>query len=68
MAPDVELCPIAFAIVELDPETLATAILFEKPGAPMGAGTVGLKVDSMLFIGSFSGNRILQVDLSKPAK
>ena len=68
MAPDIELCPIAFAIVEVDPETLATTILFDKPGAPMGAGTVGLKVDSTLFIGSFSGNRILQVDLSKPAQ
>lgn len=57
-----------FAIVEVDPETLAITILFDKSRAPMGAGTVGLKVDSTLFIGSFSGNRILQVDLSKSAQ
>lgn len=68
MAPDVEICPIAFAIVELDPESLFKTTLFENPGVPMGAGTVELKVDSTLFIGSFSGNRMLQVDLSDSAR
>ena len=63
MSPGVEICPIAFAIIEVDPMTLTKKILFENPHAPMGAGTVGLKVGTQLFIGSFSGNRILQVDL-----
>ena len=61
---NVEICHIAFAIVELDPDTLSKVTLFENPDAPMGGGTTGLKVDSTLFIGSFAGNRILQVDLS----
>ncbi len=68
MAADVEICPITFAIVELSPETLSKHTLFENPGAPMGGGTVGLKVDSTLFIGSFSGNRILQVDLKNATR
>ena len=59
----VEICQIAFAIIELDPKTFSKTTLFENRRAPMGAGTVGLKVGSQLFIGSFSGNRILQVDL-----
>ncbi len=63
MATAVEVCPIDFAIIELDPNTLAKTTLFENPDAPMGAGTVGLKVDSKLFIGTFAGNRLLQVDL-----
>ncbi len=64
MSPNVEVCHIAFAIIEVDPDTLSKVTLFENPDAPMGAGTIGLKVGSTLFIGSFSGNRILQVDLS----
>lgn len=59
----VGVCPIDFAIVALAPATLATQILFENGAAPMGAGTVGLKIGSDLFIGTFSGNRILRVDL-----
>lgn len=66
MLPGVELCPIAFAIIEFDPETLSKETLFENPDAPMGAGTVGMKVGSQLFIGSFTGNRLLQVSLEKP--
>ena len=68
MSPGVEICPITFAIIEVDPMTLAKKILFEDANAPMGAGTVGLKVGSQLFIGSFSGNRILQVDLDNLAR
>lgn len=68
MAPGVEICPITFAIIELDPDTMSTSTLFENPDAPMGGGTVGMKVGSMLFIGSFSSNRILQVDLSTKTK
>jgi hypothetical protein len=60
---DVGVCPIAYAIVEVDPETLAKFTLFQNPMAPMGAGTVGLRVGSNLYVGTFSGNRILQVHL-----
>ena len=65
MSPGIKLCPIAFAIIELDPETLSKATMFENPNAAMGAGTVGMKVGSQLFIGSFAGNRLLQVDLER---
>jgi sugar lactone lactonase YvrE len=54
-------CPIAFEIVALDPETLATETLYRGEGAPMGAGTVGLLVGTDLFVGSFAGDRILRV-------
>ena len=60
-------CRIHFAIVELDPDTLSQRILFANPDAPMTAGTVGLKVDQTLFIGSFSGDRILEVALENPS-
>ncbi len=57
-------CRIEFAIIEVDPETLSQKTLFENPNAPMTAGTVGLRVGETLFIGSFVGDRILQVALN----
>ena len=56
-------CPISFQIIEVDAETMATSVLFDSVGSPMGAGTVGLRVGDDLFIGSFRGDRILRVDL-----
>ena len=56
-------CPVAFEIVAVDPETLETETVYRGGGAPMGAGTVGLRVGDELFVGSFAGDRILRVDL-----
>ena len=56
-------CPVAFEIVAVDPETLATETIYRGEGAPMGGGTVGLRVGDELFVGSFAGDRILRVSL-----
>jgi hypothetical protein len=56
-------CPLAFQIVALDPETLDMEVLYRGRGAPMGGGTVGLRIAHELFIGSFAGDRILRVQL-----
>lgn len=56
-------CPMAFQIVAVDIEDMSTEVLFSHQGAPMGAGTAALKKDDKLFIGSFSGDRIITVDL-----
>jgi hypothetical protein len=56
-------CPMPFAIVALDPNTMETETLYEGgPGTPSGAGTVGLEVDGALLIGTFAGDRILRVE------
>ena len=57
-------CPIPFAIVALDPETLAQRELYAGAGAPMGAGTAAVEVDGELVIGSFAGDRVLRVRLA----
>jgi hypothetical protein len=56
-------CAIAFAIVAVDPATLAhEALYIGGPGTPSGAGTVGrLLDDGTLLIGTFAGDRILRV-------
>jgi hypothetical protein len=58
-------CPIPFQIVAVDPDSMATSVRFDSAGSSMGGGTVGLQVGSELFIGSFAGDRILRVDLSR---
>ena len=57
-------CGIPFKIVALDPDSMTIVeTLYANEGAPMGAGTVGLRVGDELFIGSFHGDRILRVNL-----
>ncbi len=57
-------CPIPFAIQAIDAETMTPlGPIYESSGAPMGGGTVGLQVGNELFIGSFTGDRILRVAL-----
>jgi hypothetical protein len=57
-------CPIPFAIQAVDAETMAPlGPVYESTGAPMGGGTVGLQVGNELFVGSFTGDRILRVAL-----
>ena len=57
-------CPARFEIVRVDPRTLATEVVYRGEGAPMGGGTVGLRVGDELFIGSFAGDRVLRVALA----
>ena len=56
-------CPTAFQIVEIDPDSMTTEVLYRNQGPPMGAGTVGLWVGREILIGSFAGDRILRVQL-----
>lgn len=60
-------CPIPFSIQAVDAETMKTlGPVYESSGTPMGGGTVGLQVGNELFIGSFTGDRILRVALDHP--
>lgn len=60
-------CPIPFSIQAVDAETMtALGPVYESTGTPMGGGTVGLQVGNELFIGSFTGDRILRVALPQP--
>ena len=55
-------CPMPFAIVALDPNTMETQTVYEGgPGTPSGAGTVGLEIPGGLLIGTFAGDRIVRV-------
>jgi sugar lactone lactonase YvrE len=59
-------CGAAFAIVALDPATLATETLLAHQGPPMGAATVAQQVGDALYLGSYAGDRLLRVPLPAP--
>jgi len=54
-------CPFAFAVVAIDPESLATQVVLEHAGAPMGGVTVALQLGNDLYLGTFAGDRIARV-------
>lgn len=56
------VCPLPYAIVAVDPETLGTEVVHASgPDTPMGAATVAVQVEDELWIGTFAGDRILRV-------
>lgn len=54
-------CGFGYSILRIDPDTLVTETLFRhEGGAPMGAATVALQSGKDLYLGSFSGNRMIR--------
>lgn len=51
-------CPMEFQIVELDPESMGTRVVYHNEGPPMGAVTVALQRGSNLWFGTFHGDRL----------
>jgi hypothetical protein len=58
-------CGLAFSIVRINPQNLSNEVIFQHQGAPMGAATIAQQVGDFLFLGTFTGNRILKVPYSK---
>ena len=51
-------CGFRFQIVEVDPDTLATRVVLDQQGSPIGAVTVALPFKGRLYLGTFAGDRI----------
>lgn len=58
-------CGMAFDIVALDPDTMATRVIFRHQGPPMGAATVATAHRGKVYLGSFLGDRLLVVPLDE---
>lgn len=55
-------CGARFDIVRVDPDSLASEIVFSHEGGPpMGGATVAQQVGQRLYLGSFAGDRLLAV-------
>lgn len=55
---------LPYSIVEIDPESLQQRQLLFHEGSPMGAGTVAIQRGKVLYVGSYTGDRIVRVPLS----
>jgi hypothetical protein len=52
---------LPFSIVEIDPETLEKRVLIRHEGKPMGAGTVAIELNGFVYIGSYTGDRMIKM-------
>jgi len=57
-----ESCLLPFEIVQIDPETMESKVVFQQEGPPMGTGTVAVQHNNNLVIGSFIGDRMILTD------
>ncbi len=57
-------CGLRFQIVAIDPETMATRVLLDHEGPPMGGATVALPFGDWVYLGTFAGDRISRAPAS----
>ena len=54
-------CAARFEIIAVDPESMATEMVFAHRGPPMGAATVAVPQAGRVYMGSFVGDRLISV-------
>lgn len=54
-------CVFKFGVYQLDPDTLSVKEVINHQGLPMGAVTVAKQVGEHLYLGSYAGNRVMQI-------
>jgi hypothetical protein len=54
-------CGLAFQIYRIDPKDMSKQLLFAHDGTPMGAATVAQTLGDSIYLGSFTGDRIVKI-------
>lgn len=54
-------CPVPFAIVGVNTDTMTARTLLEQDGPPMGAATVARVLGEDVYLGTFAGDRIARL-------
>lgn len=54
-------CSLPFTLTRIDPQSMHSEVILSHGGAPMGAATVAREVGDYLYLGSFSGDRIVKL-------
>lgn len=62
-----ETCGLGFSIARINPESMASEKFFQHAGAPMGGATVAQQVGADLYLGSFTGDRIVKIPYARAA-
>jgi len=56
-----QACGASFEIIAVDPDSMAYESVFEHRGGPMGAATVAVAQAGRVYMGSFTGDRLISV-------
>ncbi len=56
-------CLLPFQVIKLDPDTLASEVVVDHDGEPMGYATVALRVGDRIFLGTAHGDRIVSIEI-----
>lgn len=59
-------CALAYAVHRIDPAAMQTEVLLQHSGPPMGAATVARELNGALWLGSFTGDRMVRVPYPEP--
>lgn len=58
-------CLTPFNVISIDPNSLDIKILHEQRGYPMGMASVAVKLNNIIYAGSFKGEQLMKIILSK---
>ncbi len=58
-------CTLPYTVWRINPTTMSNEMLFTHRGAPMGAATVARELGGALYLGSYSGDRMVKMPYPK---
>ena len=54
-------CALEYTLLRINPDSLKTEVVLTHSGSPMGAATVARELNGMLYLGTYSGDRIVKI-------
>jgi hypothetical protein len=54
-------CSLEYKVLRINPETLTSELILTHAGAPMGAATVARELNGSLYLGTYTGDRIVKI-------
>ena len=57
-----EVCDDAFEVSEIDPRAMTARTIARGPAGLLGGASVAVRVGEVLYVGAFSGDRVLRID------
>ena len=60
-----DTCTLPYTVWRINPATMSNEMVFTHRGSPMGAATVARELNGMLYLGTFSGDRLVKMPYPK---
>jgi hypothetical protein len=56
------VCDDAFEVSEIDPRAMTARTIARGPAGLLGGASVAVRLGEVLYVGAFSGDRVLRID------